>query len=432
MRISVFGSGYVGLVVGACLSDLGNDVICVDIDSNKIETLNKGIPTIYEIGLKEILERNLEEKRISFTIDSKYAIENSEIIFIAVGTPMGKDHKANLSFVKDVAMNIGKNMNDYKIIVDKSTVPVGTADLVKQIIKENQTQDINFDVVSNPEFLKEGAAIRDFMNPDRVIIGVENEKSKDIMRRLYSGITRTDKPILFTDIKSAEIIKYAANSMLATRISFMNMIANLCEKVGADVKAVAQGIGLDSRIGPRFLQAGIGYGGSCLPKDIDAFIETLKENNCNASILEAVGIINQQQKKSLLPKVKKLVPDLKDKTITIWGLSYKPKTDDIRDAPSLAIIEQLQKEGAIINTFDPEAEDNAKKILKNVNYFKTPYDALKNSSCLVIVTEWNEFRDLDKDKIRILLKESNIVDGRNIYNPKEMKELGFNYIGVGR
>jgi UDPglucose 6-dehydrogenase len=432
MKISIFGTGYVGLVMGSCLADLGNDVICVDIDKDKIENLNNGVIPIYEPGLKEIIERNIKEKRLTFTINSLLAIQSSEIIFIAVGTPPGKDHKADLSFVKDVAKEIGKNMNSYKLVVGKSTVPVGTADLVKKIIKENQKQNFDFDVVSNPEFLKEGTAIRDFTVPDRVVVGAETEKAKELMKKLYSGITRVDKPLVFTDIKSAEIIKYASNAMLATRISFMNMVANLCEKVGANIKQVAHGVGLDSRIGTKFLQAGVGYGGSCFPKDVNAFIETLNENDCDASILEAVESINQKQKRSLLVKIKKLVPDLKGKTITVWGLSYKPKTDDIREAPALVVIDQLQKEGAIINAFDPEAEVKAKKILNNVNFFKTPYDALSNSFCLVITTEWNEFRDLDKEKMKSLLKEPNIVDGRNVYDPCEMKDLGFNYISIGR
>jgi UDPglucose 6-dehydrogenase len=432
MKIAVFGSGYVGLVLGSCLADMGNDVVCVDIDETKVENLKKGILPIYEPGLKEILERNLEEKRISFTMDPKQAIEHSEILFIAVGTPPGEGHKADLTFVKKVSETIGKNMNGYKVIVNKSTVPVGTAETVKNIIKENQTENHEFDVVSNPEFLKEGSAIKDFTNPDRIVVGTDSEKAKKVMSQLYQGIARTDKPLIFTDIKSAEIIKYASNSMLATRISFMNMVAHLCEKVGADIKSISQGIGLDSRIGPKFLQAGPGYGGSCFPKDVKAFIETMKENQCNPSILESVEEINENQKKSLLPKIKQLVPDIKGKTITVWGLSFKPKTDDIREAPSLVIIDQLQKEGALINAFDPEAEENAKKVLNNINYFQTPYEALKDSSCLVIVTEWNEFRNLDKTKIKELLKEPNIVDGRNIYNKKEMSNNGFNYISIGR
>ncbi len=387
MKISVFGAGYVGLVVGSCLAELGNDVICVDIDLNKIKNLKKGNLPIYEIGLKEIIDRNLNEKRIYFTTDSNYAIENSEVIFIAVGTPMKKNNGVDLSFVKSVAEDIGKYMNNYKVIVNKSTVPVGTADIVKQIIKENQRKSVEFDVVSNPEFLREGTALKDFMIPDRIVIGSDSDKAKNIMEKIYESVARTGKPILNTSIRTAELIKYASNAMLATRISFMNELSHLAEKVGADIKKVAQGIGLDSRIGPRFLQAGVGYGGSCFPKDVQALIQTLKQNNCEAKILEAVEEVNQKQKESLLPKIKKLVPSLKGKTITIWGLSFKPKTDDIRGASSLVIINQLQKEDALINVFDPEAQEKTKKILKNINYFKTPYESLKNSSCLVMVTE---------------------------------------------
>ncbi len=432
MKISVFGAGYVGLVVGSCLAELGNDVICVDIDLNKIKNLKKGNLPIYEIGLKEIIDRNLNEKRIYFTTDSNYAIENSEVIFIAVGTPMKKNNGVDLSFVKSVAEDIGKYMNNYKVIVNKSTVPVGTADIVKQIIKENQRKSVEFDVVSNPEFLREGTALKDFMIPDRIVIGSDSDKAKNIMEKIYESVARTGKPILNTSIRTAELIKYASNAMLATRISFMNELSHLAEKVGADIKKVAQGIGLDSRIGPRFLQAGVGYGGSCFPKDVQALIQTLKQNNCEAKILEAVEEVNQKQKESLLPKIKKLVPSLKGKTITIWGLSFKPKTDDIRGASSLVIINQLQKEDALINVFDPEAQEKTKKILKNINYFKTPYESLKNSSCLVMVTEWDEFRSLDKEKIKKLLKEPNIVDGRNVYDVDDMKEAGFNYISVGR
>ena len=337
-----------------------------------------------------------------------------------------------MSAVKGVAKSIGQYMNGYKVVIDKSTVPVGTADVVRKIIKENQGESTEFDVVSNPEFMREGAAIRDFTNPDRVVIGIESEKARKAMGEIYRGIARADKPIIFTDVKSAEMIKYASNAMLATRISFMNEVAQLCEKVGADVKSVARGIGFDSRIGPKFLQAGVGYGGSCFPKDVKAFAETMKEHGVNATILEAVERVNYEQKRSLLPKVKQLVPDLKGKRIAIWGLAFKPKTDDMREAPSIVIIAQLQEEGAEIVAFDPEAEGTAKRILKNVEYVKNPYDALKEADALVIVTEWNEFRDLDKAKMKKLMNKANIVDGRNVYEPNEMKKEGFNYIGVGR
>ncbi len=432
MKITIIGTGYVGLVVGPCLAELGNDVICLDIDQEKIDKLNKGIVPIYEPGLKDVLKRNFKEKRISFTTNVKEAIQKSEVIFIAVGTPSGKDHKADLSFVKQVAKDIGRYMTDYKVIVDKSTVPVGTAEVVTNIIKQNQKEKIDFDVVSNPEFLREGQAINDFMMPDRVVIGVDNGKAKAIMESIYKGIARTNKPIMFTDTKSAEIIKYASNAMLATRISFMNEIGRLCEKSGGDVKDVAKGMGLDSRIGTRFLQAGVGYGGSCFPKDVNALAQTMIHHNVESKILQAVEKVNEEQKKSLLPKIKKLLPDLNGKTIAMWGLAFKPKTDDMREAPSITIIEQLQAEGAKIKAFDPEAEENAKSVLNDVVFAPDPYEVIEGADALVIATEWNEFRSLDKNKIKQLLKQPNIIDGRNVYEPKEMKEAGFNYIGVGR
>lgn len=433
MNIAVIGSGYVGLVVGTCLSDLGNNVICVDIDKTKVEELNKGIVPIYEPGLKDMLERNLKEKRIKFTTDIKEAIENSLVIFIAVGTPPDKDHRADLSAVKAVAKDIGKYMDDYKVIVDKSTVPVETGEMVKEIIRENQKKKkTDFDVVSNPEFLKEGSAIKDFMNPDRIVIGFENGKAKEIIQDIYKGIERTTKPILFTDIKSAELIKYASNAMLATRISFMNELSHLCEKVGADIKKVTIGIGLDDRIGPRFLQAGAGYGGSCFPKDVKALIQTIKQYGCETKILEAVEDVNYRQKRSIVPKLKKIIPDLKDKKISIWGLAFKPNTDDMREAPSIVIINELQKLGAKIKAFDPEAVKTAKKIFRDVEYHEDPYDTVKDADALIIVTEWNEFRNLDLKKIKELMKQPNIIDGRNIYEPEEMKKLGFDYIGIGR
>jgi len=432
MKIAVIGSGYVGLTVGTCLAELGNDVICVDVDEKKINDLNNGKIPIYEPGLEDMLERNFKEKRLSFTTDVKRAIEASEVIFIAVGTPTGKDHRADISFVKQVAKDIGSYMNGYKVIVNKSTVPVGTAQLVRDIIKQNQMKNIEFDVVSNPEFLREGEAINDFMIPDRIVIGANSDKAKKIMEDIYKGIARTNRPIVFTDTKSAEIIKYASNAMLATRISFMNEIARLCEKSGGDVKEIAKGMGLDSRIGPRFLQAGAGYGGSCFPKDVKALAQTMNHHEVESKILQAVERVNEEQKRSLLPKIKKLVPDLNGKTIAIWGLAFKPKTDDMREAPSIVIIEQLQGEGAKIRAFDPEAQETARRILKDVKYVDDPYDAIRDADALVIVTEWNEFRNLDKVKMKQLLKEPNVIDGRNVYEPKEMKELGFNYIGVGR
>jgi UDPglucose 6-dehydrogenase len=433
MKITMIGTGYVGLVTGTCLAGLGNDVICVDIDENKINKLNDGIIPIYEPGLKDLIETNIKEKRISFTTNIQYGIKESDVIFIAVGTPSDDKGNADLSFVCDVAKNIGKYMNKYTVIVDKSTVPVGTSDIVKKIIKENQKIDIEYDLISNPEFLREGEAIKDFMNPDRIVIGYETEKSRKIMEKIYSGIERTGKPIMYTDIKSAELIKYASNAMLATRISFMNMLAPLCEKVNANIKEVSKGLGLDSRIGPRFLQAGVGYGGSCFPKDIKALIKTLEENNCNADLLNAVENINELQKKCIIPKIKSVLGNLKGKTIAIWGLAFKPKTDDMREAPSIKIIRKLQKLGANIKAFDPIAENNAKKILKNIEYGgNNPYNTIKDCDALVIVTEWDEFRQLDLELVKSLLKTPIIIDGRNIYDPKEMETYGFKYISIGR
>src|SRR3989304_260673 len=326
MKISCMGSGYVGLVAGTCLADMGNEVTCFDIDRGKINKLNKGIIPIYEPGLKDMFERNIKEKRLRFSNDIKTTIKKSNVIFITVGTPPGKNHEADLFAVKSVAEQIGRNMDTYKVIVNKSTVPVGTAELVRKIIKKNQTGDCEFDVVSNPEFLREGEAVKDFTNPDRIVIGVQSERARRIMASIYSGISRTDKPIIFTDLRSAELIKYASNAMLATRISFMNEMAQLCEKVGGDIKAIAQGMGLDSRIGPRFLQAGIGYGGSCFPKDVKSLAQIMKLNGIEPRILTAVDEVNEQQKCSLIHKIKKLVPHLKGKSIAIWGLAFKRGT----------------------------------------------------------------------------------------------------------
>ncbi len=433
MKICVVGSGYVGLVAATCFADLGNEVIGIDIDEKKVETLNKGNVPIYEPGLTDLFKRNLKQGTLKFSTDIKKGIHHAQVIFIAVGTPQGDyDYKADLSQVYAVAKSIGKNINGYKIIVDKSTVPVGTAERVSEIIKENMAEKHDFDMVSNPEFLREGEAINDFMMPDRIVIGVESEKAKKIMDELYRAIVRTQHPILFTDIKTAEMIKYASNAMLATRISFMNQLSHLCEKVGGDIKMVAKGMGLDERIGPRFLQAGVGYGGSCFPKDVKALIATLEESGCTAEILRAVEDVNEMQKRTLLPKIKKYLPDLKGKTIAVWGLSFKPKTDDMREAPSIVVIGQLQKEGAKVHAFDPEAQEAAKKMLKDVSYFETPIACAKGCDALVIVTEWNIFRDLDKKELKSVLKSPIVIDGRNVYEPKEMRALGFKYTGVGR
>lgn len=432
MKICCVGSGYVGLVAGTCLSDMGNDVICVDIDEKKINNLKKGIIPIYEPGLKDILDRNAREKRLTFSTNLKEGIQNAEIIFIAVGTPPDKNNCADTSAIISVAENIGLYMNSYKVVVNKSTAPVGTLEKIGKKIKSCQRKPFKFDLVSNPEFMREGEAIKDFTNPDRIVIGAQSEKAKRIMASIYHGIARADKPIMFTDIRSAELIKYASNAMLAARISFMNEVAQLCEKVGGNIKDIAKGIGLDSRIGSRFLQAGVGYGGSCFPKDVKALAQIMKLHGIEAKVLNAVDEVNEQQKRSLIEKIKKLVPVLKGKHIAIWGLAFKPKTDDMREAPSIVIIQQLQELGAKIKAFDPEAQETSKKVLKDIIYCNDPYSTIIGCDALVIVTEWNEFRDLDFKKVKQLLKQPNIIDGRNIYEPQVMKKLGFNYLCIGR
>ncbi len=431
MKLTIAGTGYVGLVSGTGFANLGNDVICFDIDTKKIDMLTKGIMPIFEPGLEEVYKRNLEAGRLKFTTDAKKGVQESDIIFICVDTPTDKEQNADLAAVKEVARVIGEYMNGYKIVVNKSTVPVGTADLVKNIIKENQNKKIEFDVISNPEFLREGAAVKDFENPDRIVIGSDSRKAEEVMTSLYRSRARTDKPIMITDIRSAEIIKYASNTMLATRISFMNQISYLCEKTGADIKEVAKGMGLDNRIGSRFLQAGIGYGGSCFPKDVRALISTLKQYGCGAELIEAVNRVNEKQKSVVVNKLRSKL-DIKGSTIAVWGISFKPKTDDIREAPSLKIIEELQNMGARIHACDPVAIGNAKKILNNVKFFENPYESIRDCDALIVATEWNEFRNLDMRAVKILLKKPIIIDGRNIYDPKEMKDLGFTYVGIGR
>jgi len=431
MKLTIVGTGYVGIVSGVGLANLGNDVICLDIEREKIEKLKNGELTIYEPGLEEIFKRNLASGRLIFTDDIISAIQKSDIIFICVGTPLNVQGEADLTAIEEVAKAVGKYMNEYKIIVNKSTVPVGTADLVKRLIKENQTEEIPFDVVSNPEFLREGAAVKDFENPDRIIIGAESKKAQDIMTSLYRSVARTDRPIVLTSVKSAEIIKYAGNTMLATRISFMNQLSHLCEKTGADIKEVAKGMGLDNRIGSRFLQAGIGYGGSCFPKDVKALISTLRQYDCDAELIEAVNRINEKQKSVVVNKLRSKL-DIKGSTIAVWGISFKPKTDDIREAPSLKIVEELQSMGAKIHACDPVAIENAKKVLNHVEFFENPYESIRDCDALIVATEWNEFRNLDMRAVKILLKKPIIIDGRNIYDPKEMRDLGFEYEGIGR
>lgn len=432
MNIAVIGPGYVGLTAAACLANLGHTVVCVGRNKEKIENLKKGIMPIFEPGLRELVERNVKENRLFFTIDAEKGIKNSKVIFIAVGTPSRKDDSVDTSHVETVAAAIGKHMNGYKVIVDKSTVPVGTADKVTETIRKNQKKPIDFDVVSNPEFLKEGFAIEDFMVPDRIVIGVDNGKAKDLMISIYKGIERTGKPIMVTDVKTAEMIKYASNAFLATKISFMNEISRVCEKLGADVKEVAKGIGLDTRIGPRFLQAGLGYGGSCFPKDVKAMINIGKKNNCEMKILDSVEKVNMEQRYLMIKKIKSKLGNLKGKTIAVWGLAFKPNTDDMREAASITIINELQNLGAKIRAFDPVAIETSKKVIKNLYFAKSLYDAAEGADAVVLMTEWDEFRYPDFEKLKQIMKKPIIFDGRNIYQPEEIRKRGFVYVGVGR
>ncbi|MBN2052426.1 UDP-glucose/GDP-mannose dehydrogenase family protein [Candidatus Woesearchaeota archaeon] len=436
MKLLCIGSGYVGLVSGTCFADLGNDVTCLDIDEKKVESLSKGIIPIYEPGLKELVDRNLKLGRLRFTTDSEKVIKECDVIFICVGTPPKANGEADMSFVYGAAENIGKFMDSYKIIADKSTVPVGTAEKVRKIISEElikRKKNIEFDVVSNPEFLREGAAVKDFQNPDRIILGVSSERAREILAKLYKPVTRADKPILFTTQKNAELIKYASNAMLATRISFMNEFSQLCEEIGADIKVVARGMGLDNRIGSRFLQAGCGYGGSCFPKDVKALAQMLEQHGLTSNLMRTVDYINERQKRSLVPKLKKFLPKLEGKTIAIWGVAFKPRTDDIREAPSLVVIDQLLKEDALIKAYDPEALENAKNNLKKGVFFASnAYEAVEGADALIICTEWDEFREPDFERMKKLMKQHIIIDGRNLYEPEDIEKLGFKYKGVGR
>jgi UDPglucose 6-dehydrogenase len=431
MDIAVIGVGYVGLVVGAGLSDTGNTITCVDKDKYKIEGLKEGRIPIYEPGLSDIVERNQREGRLSFTTNLKEAVEKSELIYIAVGTP-DKDGSIDLTAVWEVAEEIGDAINGaYKIIVIKSTVPVGTTENVRKIIARKT--DSKFDAVSNPEFLKEGNAVGDFMRPDRIIIGTDNPEVAERLKELYAPFVRTGNPILIMSVKSAEMTKYASNVMLASRISLMNEFANLCDKVGADVEDVRMGVSKDPRIGSRFLFPGVGYGGSCLPKDVKALNYIGESHNVDMKLCKAIDTVNERQKGLLFGKIKSHFSSLEGKKFALWGLSFKPRTDDMRDAPSIVIIRQLLKEKAIICAYDPVAIITAKNIFGDkIDYEKNPLDCLENADALVVVTEWNEFRNPDFEKIGSLLKEKVIFDGRNIYNPERLRELGFEYYGIGR
>ena len=432
MKIAVVGTGYVGLVTGTCFAETGNQVICVDIDKKKVDKLSAGAITIYEPGLEKIFLRNLKEGRLKFTTSLEEGIKDAQIIFLALPTPPGENGSADLKYILGVAHDLGNILTSYKVIVDKSTVPVGTAEKVQIAIAKNCKTD--FDVVSNPEFLREGVAVDDFMKPDRVVIGTRSERAKKIMNDLYAPFVRQGNPIIFMDEKSAELTKYAANSFLATKITFMNEISNLCELVGADVDMVRKGIGSDDRIGKRFLFPGIGYGGSCFPKDVQALAMSSAEVNYEFKILDAVMDVNEKQKLHLMPFINSFFNnDLKGKKIALWGLAFKPNTDDVREAPALCMIDALLAAGATVATFDPEAMANVKHLLGDkIIFVETQYEALKDADALVIATEWSEFRTPDFEKISLLLKNKAIFDGRNLFDLKQLEDLGYHYVSIGR
>ena len=433
MNISIIGTGYVGLVTGACLADLGNEVICADNDRAKIKLLKKSVMPIYEPGLEDLVRRNVKEKRLRFTSDISQAVRNSRIIFIAVGTPTLENGEADLTGVENVAKAIARNMNGHKLIVEKSTVPVETGFWVEHTIKVNLPKakkgSHKFDVASNPEFLREGQAISDFMDPDRIVLGVQSQTARNLLLELYKPLKAQ---IVVTDIKSAEIIKHASNSFLAAKISFINAIARICERVGADVVNVADGMGLDKRIGRAFLDAGLGYGGSCFPKDLDAFISIAQKNGYDFQLLKAVRDINEEQRSDLVNKIKEALWIVKDKQIAILGLSFKPNTDDLRNAPSIEIIKMLQGEGARLSAFDPQSMEKAKALCPGVKLCKDAYAAARDADCLVVLTEWNEFKKLDFARLKKVMRQPIIIDGSNIHEPKELEKLGFRYDGIGR
>ncbi len=432
MKIAVVGTGYVGLVTGTCFAETGNYVTCVDIDPKKVEKLSKGKMTIYEPGLDVLFDRNTKEGRLKFTTNLAEGIEGAQVIFLALPTPPGEDGSADLKYILGVAHDLGNIMKDYAVIVDKSTVPVGTAEKVTAAIAKNAK--VAFDVVSNPEFLREGVAVDDFMKPDRVVIGTESSRAKEIMEKLYAPLVRQGNPVIFMDERSAEMTKYAANAFLAMKITFMNEIANLCERAGADVDNVRKGIGTDSRIGKRFLFAGIGYGGSCFPKDVQALGKTAAEYDYDFKILKSVMSVNERQKTKLIPQMKEYFDgDLKGKTIAIWGLAFKPHTDDVREAPALYNIKQLRRAGAKVVVFDPEAMENVKGIVgRKVKYAKNMYEAVEGADALMILTEWPEFRTPDFDKLDNALKNKVVFDGRNLYELADMQTRGYNYYSIGR
>ena len=432
MKITVIGTGYVGLVVGVCFAEVGNDVICADLDERKIDMLKRGEIPIYEPGLKEMLDRVVKQGRLGFTTQTAPAVAQSQVVFIAVGTPPDEDGSADLQHVLAAAREVGAAMTGYTVVVDKSTVPVGTADRVREAIRAVTAQD--FDVVSNPEFLKEGAALGDFLKPDRVVVGADSERAREMMMELYGPFLRTGHPVITMDVRSAELTKYATNAMLATKISFMNEIARICDLVGANVEQVRQGVGSDTRIGPQFLFPGVGYGGSCFPKDVKAIIHTAGEVGYDFRILKAVEEVNAGQKRLMVERVKaRLGQDLRGRTLALWGLAFKPRTDDMREAPALEIISGLTAAGARFQVYDPEAMEEARRRLgDSVSYAADNYEALRGADALIVATEWSDFREPDFEKMKGLMRSPLVFDGRNIYKPDKMRRLGFEYVSIGR
>jgi len=429
MNICVIGTGYVGLVTGAVFSDLGNEVVCVDADKSKVNMLNSGKMPIYEPGLEEMVHRSIEDSRISFTTDIALGVRNSEIIFIAVGTPPGPNGEPDLSQVISVAKEIARNLNKYKVIVNKSTVPIGTGNLVKEIIETNRKRDVDFDIVSNPEFLREGSAIHDTLNPDRIIIGAPSQTVAMKLLELYAPLER---PMLITDVTSAEMIKYASNAFLSMKISFINAMASLCEEVGGDVLQVSKGMGYDRRIGEHFLQAGLGFGGSCFAKDVKALIHKCAEQGCDAQMFQSILDINDNQPIRFVNRLSSVLGGLKDKKIAVLGLAFKPNTDDMRDAKSIDVIGKLLSEGAIVQAYDPIAMDNCRRIFPQITYCENPYEAADGASAVLLITEWNEFRFLNFERIKEVVEQPVIFDGRNMYDPQRMRRMGFEYHGIGR
>ena len=432
MHIAVIGTGYVGLVTGACFAEFGVEVTCVDVDEKKINGLLNGVMPIYEPGLDAIVEKNVKAGRLHFTTDIKTAVEQALVIFLAVGTPPKEDGSPDMSYYQQAAKDVAEAMNGYKVLVTKSTVPVGTGKWLREFVAENQKTKTNFGVASNPEFLREGAAIDDFMRPDRVVVGSNEPDAIAIMKDLYRPLYLIETPIVITSLEAAELIKYAANAFLATKITFINEIANLCDAIGCDVHDVARGMGMDNRIGRKFLHPGPGYGGSCFPKDTRAFTKVGDKYGVETSIVDAVIKANDFQRHAMIPKIEKLVGDFSDKQIGVLGLSFKPETDDMRESPAIDIIKEMQNRGARVRAFDPVAMEEAKHCLPDIEYADDEYDAIKDADALVIITEWNQFRALDMARVKQLLKAPKIADLRNVYEPKDMQELGFEYIGVGR